>query len=467
MRYFCYILECADGTYYTGWTTDPSRRVRQHNQGRGARYTRMHHPVRLVYWEEVVDRSAALKREIQLKTYPRERKAKIVQKNTPQALQMIPNAEWLVTAPGRVNLLGEHVDYNAGAALPAAINRHVQAAAIPAEDGFHEVHALDLGETAVFSNTSLLNKEDVHGTPLPAWALYPAGVAWSALQYLLPVIPLKAAFHSTIPAGAGLSSSAAIETAFGLAWKAAGKWKLDPMALAQLCLKAEREYVGLNCGLMDQFACLFGQAGHVLHFDTSTLAWEAFPVPSGLSLVVVDSGIRHSLTHSGYNDRRGECEEALVLLQQVIKPVPASLAQITPGQFRVVSGSLPENLRKRAQHVVEECARVKKASVLLRKGEMKAFGKLMATGHVSLRDLYEVSLPELDFLVESAMQVQGCLGARLTGGGFGGCTINLVETARVEAFSTAVSEKYRQQFGLQAEVLACRAADGAQVIRLR
>jgi len=466
MRYFCYILECADSTYYTGWTTDPSRRVRQHNQGKGARYTRMHHPVRLVYWEEVADRSTALKREIQLKTYPRQRKAKIVQKNTPLVLQVIPNAQWLITAPGRVNLLGEHVDYNSGAVLPAAIDRYVQAAAVPAEDGIHEVHALDLGEKTIFSNASLQKKEDIYGNPLPVWARYPAGVAWSAMQSSLPVIPLKAAFNSTIPAGAGLSSSAAIEVAFGLALKTAAKWKLDTMSLAQLCLKAERDYVGLNCGLMDQFACLYGQADHILYFDTYTLAWEAIPFPDGYSLVVVDSSIRHSLAYSGYNDRKLECEEALAMLQKIIDPAPDSLAQISPERFRVYSNSLPENLRKRAQHVVGECQRVKQAAVLLKLGELVEFGKLMAAGHASLRDLYEVSLLELDFLVETAMQVPGCLGARLTGGGFGGCTINLVQTEQVQAFSSIMKEKYSQRFGLQADVLPCRAADGAQVINL-
>jgi galactokinase len=238
------------------------------------------------------------------------------------------------------------------------------------------------------------------------------------------------------------------------------------MSLAQLCLKAEREYVGLNCGLMDQFACLFGQADHVLHFDTTTLAWEALPIPDGLSLVVVDSGIRHNLTHSGYNDRRRECEEGLSLLQKDIEPAPASLAQITPEQFQVSCGSLPESFRKRAQHVVEECARVGEAAELLKAGELGSFGKVMVAGHASLRDLYEVSLPELDYLVEIAIQFPGCLGARLTGGGFGGCTINLVKTEQVQEFTSAIQEGYQLRFGLQADVLPCRAAEGAQVIHL-
>lgn len=466
LNYYCYILECADGTYYTGWTTNPSRRIRQHNQGRGARYTRMHIPARLVYWEEVADRSAALKREVQLKTYSHQKKAKIIELGTPRALAAVPQASWLVTAPGRVNLLGEHVDYNGGAVLPAAINRFIQAAAIPAPDSVHEIQALDLGETVRFSNASLEERKDAQGNLLPAWAWYPAGVAWAALQRSLPVVPLKAAFSSTIPVGAGLSSSAAIEVAFGLVWKAAGRWKLDGMSLAQLCLKAEREYVGLNCGLMDQFACLFGREGHVLFFDTAALSWEALPIPDGFSLVVADSGIRHSLTHSGYNERRSECEEALALLQRVLDPVPASLAEITPEKFYRVSSGLPENLQKRARHVVEECARVKQAVELLRKGNMKAFGKLMDTGHASLRDLYEVSLPELDYLAQAAAQVPGCMGARLTGGGFGGCTINLVETSYVEAFSNQLIDRYHQQFGRTVAVLTCKPAGGAQVINL-
>ena len=288
MPYFCYILECADGSFYTGWTTDPSRRLKQHNHGTGARYTRMHRPVRLAYWEEVDNRSAALKREHQLKQLPRTRKEKVILKGTPQVIQVIPDAAWLVSAPGRVNLLGEHVDYNGGVVLPAAIDRRVLAAVAPTSQEYHEIHALDLQESVQFSNASLLVKQDIHGRQLPAWATYPAGVAWSALQRNLPVVPLKIAFNATVPSGAGLSSSAAIEVAFGIAWKTAGGWKMDRMSLARLCLQAEQEYVGLNCGLTDQFACLHGKANHVLCFDTSTLKWQAIALPAGVAIVVID-----------------------------------------------------------------------------------------------------------------------------------------------------------------------------------
>ncbi len=350
--------------------------------------------------------------------------------------------------------------------LPAAIDRNVLAAVSRNNEPVHEIHALDLHEKVAFSNDSLSEKKDVSGNPLPAWANYPAGVAWAALQRSLPVNPIKAAFSATLPAGAGLSSSAAIEVAFALAWQTAGRWRIKKLALAQLCLQAEVEYVGLNCGLMDQFACLFGKAGHVLYFDTTTFDWSALPLPAGLSLVVVDSGIRHTLTHSGYNDRRAECDQALAILQSAISPAPNSLAEVSLLQFQQAAHLLPEILHKRAQHVIEECDRVHQAKILLQNEQVIAFGQLMFAGHQSLRNLYDVSLPELDFLVDTASKIPGCLGARLTGAGFGGCTINLVETGKVETFTETIRREYLNQTGKSAGIIPCQAADGANVISL-
>ncbi len=467
MPYFCYILECADGSYYTGWTTDPSRRLKQHNHGTGARYTRMHRPVRLVYWEEVANRSAALKREHQLKQLPRNRKEKVIFTGTPHVLRVVPDAAWLIRAPGRVNLLGEHVDYNGGVVLPAAIDRSVLAAAAPTPQDYHEIHALDLQESVYFSNTSLLLKQDIYGGLLPAWASYPAGVAWSALQHNLPVLPLKIAFDATVPSGAGLSSSAAIEVAFALAWKNAGNWKMDGMSLAKLCLQAEQEYVGLNCGLMDQFTCLHGQADHALLFDTLTLDWKTISLPADTAIVVIDSGIRHELTHSGYNERRRECDDALRILQSLLSPAPAYLAGVTLPELQSVADKISHVLYKRARHVVEECERVRLAAIALQQNDMLAFGQIMLVGHQSLSELYGVSLPELDALVEYAMNCTGCLGARLTGGGFGGSTVNLVERNKVDAFILAVTSAYYEGPGKRAACFPCRAADGAKVINLR
>lgn len=467
MRYFCYILECADGTFYTGWTTDPSRRVKKHNMGAGARYTRMHMPVRIAYLEEVGGKSQALKRELQIKQLPHARKAKLIQTHQPEVLALLPEAQWLITAPGRVNLLGEHVDYNGGPVLPAAINLSIQAAVGRSTEEVHEIHALDLDECVSFTNSSLLQKEDVQGNPLPAWAWYPAGVAWAAIQHSLVVSPIKVHFKGSIPAGAGLSSSAALEVAFALAWQAAGRWKIDRMTMAKLCLQAETEYVGLRCGLMDQFACLFGEAGHVMYFDTTTLEWSILPLPEGISLVIVDSGIRHTLTHSGYNLRQAECMEALEIIQQVIRPAPVNLAEVTPDQLQIVAEHLPDHLYRRVRHVVEECARVRQAKMDLQNGQIADFGQLMIEGHRSLRYLYEVSLPEVDALVTIAERIPGCLGARLTGAGFGGCTINLVENDRVEDFISTLSREYQEKTGRIPHIMPCVASDGASVLTLK
>jgi galactokinase len=427
----------------------------------------MHTPVRIAYLEEVEGKSQALKRELQLKQLPHARKAKLIQTHQPDVLAALPGAEWLITAPGRVNLLGEHVDYNGGPVLPVAINRSIQAAVEKNSEEVHEIHALDLNEVVFFNNSSLQQKTDIHGNFLPAWAMYPAGVAWAAIQHSLPVSPIKAFFKGSIPVGAGLSSSAALEVVFALAWQAAGNWKIDKMAMAKLCLQAESEYVGLQCGLMDQFACLFGRAGHVMYFDTASLEWSMLPFPEDISLVIVDSGIRHTLTHSGYNLRQAECMEALKIIQQNVHPVPQNLAEVTPDQLQSIEAHLPDHLYRRAKHVVEECARVRQAKIDLQNGQISDFGRLMVEGHLSLRYLYEVSLPELDALVAIAEQIPGCLGARLTGAGFGGCTINLVRNDQLEAFIAAFSKECQEKTGKIPTIMVSTASDGASVLTLK
>jgi galactokinase len=427
----------------------------------------MHTPVRIAYLEEVEGKSQALKRELQLKQLPHARKAKLIQTHQPDVLAALPGAEWLITAPGRVNLLGEHVDYNGGPVLPVAINRSIQAAVEKNSEEVHEIHALDFNEVVFFNNSSLQQKTDIHGNFLPAWAMYPAGVAWAAIQHSLPVSPIKAFFKGSIPVGAGLSSSAALEVVFALAWQAAGNWKIDKMAMAKLCLQAESEYVGLQCGLMDQFACLFGRAGHVMYFDTASLEWSMLPFPEDISLVIVDSGIRHTLTHSGYNLRQAECMEALKIIQQNVHPVPQNLAEVTPDQLQSIEAHLPDHLYRRAKHVVEECARVRQAKIDLQNGQISDFGRLMVEGHLSLRYLYEVSLPELDALVAIAEQIPGCLGARLTGAGFGGCTINLVRNDQLEAFIAAFSKECQEKTGKIPTIMVSTASDGASVLTLK
>src|SRR3990172_6760939 len=210
----------------------------------------------------------------------------------------------LARAPGRVNLLGEHVDYNAGPVLPAAIDRDVRIAVAANPDGTARLHALDLDQQVSFRLQSLERKTDLAGKPLPGWALYPAGVAWALQQAGLETTGLDAVYTSDVPIASGLSSSAAVEVAFAVAWQALGGWQVDRMALARLCQRAENEFVGVSSGLMDQFASAHGVEGHALYFDTRSLEWEPIPMPPGTALVVADSGVRRSLTTSAYNERR-------------------------------------------------------------------------------------------------------------------------------------------------------------------
>lgn len=374
----------------------------------------------------------------------------------------LPPTIYQVTAPGRVNLLGEHVDYNDGFVLPAAIDRDVTIAANPRADRIVHLTALDLKQSTAFDLDHLDEKRDLKGERLPGWALYPAGVAWVLQNRGFAVKGVDAWFTSNVPIGAGLSSSAAVEVAFATLWRAVGGWEIDQMALAQICQAAENQYVGVQCGLMDQFASAHGVEGHALYLDTRSLAWRPVPLPKGVAIVIADSKVRRSLANSAYNERRASCEEAVRLLKRDLPGIRA-LRDVTPAQFNQFADQLPETVRKRAQHVVEECARVEEAIVKLEAGDAAGFGQLMYAGHASLRDLYEVSCTELDVLVDTAKTLPGCLGARLTGAGFGGCTVNLVEENQAPAFIEQLKNQYLQITGKYAEIYLCHASQGPQV----
>lgn len=368
----------------------------------------------------------------------------------------------LARAPGRVNLLGEHGDYNDGPVLPAAIDRAVHLAAAPSQERTVTLNALDLDEQVVFNLDLLGEKINLHGDALPDWALYPAGVAWSFQQAGLDTPGLQVVYTSDVPIGAGLSSSAAVEVVFAVTWRALCGWEIDSMSLAQLCQRAENEYVGVASGLMDQFTSLHGVEGHALYFDTQDLTWEPVPMPPGTALVVADSGVRRTLATSAYNQRRAACEYAVELLRQY-KPDLRSLGDISTIEFAAYGEYLPPDVRKRAEHVVKEIARVRSAVIALRTGNALSFGALMFSGHTSLRDLYEVSCPELDALVDIARDLPGCYGGRLTGSGFGGCTVNLVEESRVQDFIVGLEKVYQRKVDRKPQVYVCRASQGATV----
>lgn len=374
----------------------------------------------------------------------------------------LANAQTILS-PGRVNLLGEHVDYNDGPVLPVAVDLTLTLEFSPLDTGQITLHALDLDKTVSFSLEELDKKIDLDGQPLPHFALYPAGVAWACQQAGLRVSGMEASYTSNIPIGSGLSSSAAVEVAFARAYMALGRWDIDPLTLVKLTQKAENDYVGVNSGIMDQFAVMFGQQNHALYLDTATLDWEAVPLPADVAIIVADSLEPRELAGSDYNDRRSACQQAVSALQQSL-PEITSLRDISPTQYRQFAKDLPEKIRMRGQHVVEEIARVEESVKLLKAGDVTGFGKLMIEGHESLRDLYEVSTPELNALVEIALAQPGCYGARLTGAGFGGCTVNLVRDDQAEAFIQNVESQYAERVSKSAKLYHTHATQGAHLI---
>ena len=364
-------------------------------------------------------------------------------------------------APGRVNLLGEHVDYNDGIVLPIAIDRKLSLTAAPTSDDIVTLNALDLGESVSFRLDAVTNRCDLDGRPLPDWALYPAGIACILKQTGLHLNGMQAVYTSDIPIGAGLSSSAAVEVAFATTWQALSGWELDKLELAKLCQRAENEYVGVSSGLMDQFASACGVEGHVLCFDTRSLDWSAYDLPPGTAIVIADSGVRRSLAGSAYNDRRAACEQAVELLKKYL-PGIKSLRDVSTVELAAYSTYLPAEIERRAEHVVKEIHRVDQAILALQRGDARMFGGFMFASHKSLRHLYEVSLPELDSLVEIARGLPGIYGARLTGAGFGGCTVNLVESKDAPTFMQGLLEGYRRKTGRDAKVYLCYASAGAE-----
>lgn len=378
------------------------------------------------------------------------------------ALSELPDADLLVTAPGRVNLIGEHVDYNQGVVMPVAINKRVWLALKSIPEPLLKISTCNLEESVEISLDDLDAKIDVNGNPLPLWSLYPAAVAWVLRAQAYPLKGIQAVIASDLPMRAGLSSSAAIECAFALAFQNMNGWGMERMQMAQLCQQAENHYIGVDCGLMDQFAVLHGVARYALYFDTRTLEWQPIPMPLDTVLVIANTGKKRELARSAYNQRQQECRQAVLELGKHDPNIHA-LRDISLPEFSQYSALIDPLLAKRARHVIEEIDRVQQAAISLMEDDSTHLGALMKAGHYSLRDLYEVSTPELDFLVETAYTLQGCVGARLTGAGFGGCTVNLVLKSRVQSFCEQLKESYKKKFSIELETYLCQADRGAYV----
>jgi galactokinase len=367
----------------------------------------------------------------------------------------------VAAAPGRVNLIGEHLDYNEGHVLPVAIDRSVMVAFAPRPDGRARLYSLD------FEQESAFDLEDSQRDPAAPWSDYVRGVAWALREAGHLVLGLDAALQGDVPIGAGLSSSAALEVGALGAFEAVSGLRLDRRDLALLGQRAENRFVGVACGIMDQMAAALSRAGHALLIDCRSLEYERVPLPlEGLRLVVADSGVRRALLDSQYNLRREECQRAAELLAAAVadRPVTA-LRDVRPEDLAGHGDALPPNLLKRARHVVEEERRVLLSVDALRTGDVEAFGEMLNASHRSLRDDFEVSSPELDLLVELAWAQPGVLGSRLTGAGFGGCTVSLVRAEAVEAFREGVVARYCAQTGREGRMQVCRAAGGLRLHR--
>jgi galactokinase len=369
----------------------------------------------------------------------------------------------LVRAPGRVNLLGEHVDYNDGFVLPAAIDRATYVAFSPTSTDLSTLLAADFNQQASFSPQTIQLKTQLDGSPLPEWAYYPAGVMWSLNEDQLETRGMNAVFASDVPRGSGLSSSASVEMAFMLAWQTLSNWTLPSMQRALLGQKAENQYVGVNCGIMDQFASACGVENKLLLLDCRSLEWKTIPLPEDVSIVIADTTVRRKLTSGEYNKRRAACEEAVRLLKQDL-PHIRSLRDVSVEEFNRFADKLPEEVSKRARHVVEEIERSNQAEALLEVGNIQRFGELMNQCHASLRDFYEVSSPELNAMASIAQSLGGCYGARLTGAGFGGCTANLVARETTDEFARTLAVRYETETGLHPEIYITRASNGAELL---
>jgi galactokinase len=357
-------------------------------------------------------------------------------------------------APGRVNLIGEHTDYNDGFVLPMAIDRDIWVAFRPRPDRTVRLWSFDFKQASEFSLDAFARD------PSALWSNYVRGVAWALAKQNIALRGMDAVLQGNVPLGAGLSSSAALEVAAGLAFLASSGESLPLPDLALACQRAENEFVGNRCGIMDQFVSALGRAGHALFLDCRTLEHQHVALPEGYRIVVANSMVRRALVDSAYNERRAQCETAARILG--VK----ALRDADEGMLREASLELAGTAYQRARHVITENVRVLKAVDAMRQGDAETFGALMDRSHASLRDDYEVSCRELDALVEIARRQPGCPGARMTGAGFGGCTVNLVESGAVDAFVPDLREGYRAATGLHAEIYVCDAADGAAVCNL-
>ena len=364
----------------------------------------------------------------------------------------------VVFAPGRVNLIGEHTDYNDGFVLPMAIEDGIAAAYAPNDERVLRIHTREFGETRQIGL-----EETTDAAELAGWFRYGVGIARTMAAAGHRLTGTDIALASTLPSDAGLSSSAAVELSVARVLVATSGEPWNPRRAAQIAQQAEHEFIGVACGIMDQMAVACGRPGRALLLDCRSLGTEDVPVPENAGIVIVYSGVSRTLAASAYNDRRAACERAVAAIQAIDPSV---------GALRDVGAALLDRARtrmdavafRRASHVIAENARPGQLAAALGEGDLGAAGRLMIDSHASLRDLYEVSSAELDLLVTLSMAEPGCHGARLTGAGFGGCIVALVDRTAVAPFSDSIVDRYRSATGLQPRVIVSRPAEGVRLL---
>lgn len=360
--------------------------------------------------------------------------------------------EWIVRAPGRVNLIGEHTDYNDGFVLPLAIERAIWIALRPRQDRRVAVHSADFDTREEFSLDGMSKNS--------GWVEYLKGIAWALAEAGHRLTGWEGVVQGDVPVGAGLSSSAALEVATARAFAAVSHLEWDPATMARLGQRAENRWIGVNCGIMDQLASAAGQDGHALLIDCRSLDIRPAPLPAGVAVVILDTGTRRGLVDSAYNERRSQCEAAAEFFH--VK----ALRDVTPELYEQRAADLPETTRRRARHVITENLRVERAVDAMQRGDAAALGKLMNESHASLQEDYEVSSDALNAMVDAARQHPACFGARMTGAGFGGCAVAIIKAEASDDFASRVAADYRQATGHSPAVYVTGATPGAEAVRM-
>jgi galactokinase len=356
-------------------------------------------------------------------------------------------------APGRVNLIGEHTDYNLGFVLPVALDLACYVAAAPSSDGRIAVYSEEKHESREW-----LAAESGDLTPVHSWSDYPAGVGRELVRAGYHIEPQSLLIHSTVPEGSGLSSSAALEVSCALALL--GDQKMEPLRLAQLCRAAEGGFVGTPCGIMDQFVSVFAREKSALLIDCRSLEGKTVELPNNVELVAVNSMVKHALGQSAYKQRTEECAAAVDAIRRLDLAV-SSLRDVDVALLEKATPSLPQVIARRARHVVTENERVGLFVRAAGRGDAERMGQLMVESHLSLQHDYEVSCAELDFLVDTAIGIEGVFGARMTGGGFGGCTVNLLQRGASDSFRRQISAAYHERFDITPQIVECHPSGGA------